>query len=179
MLAVSVARPWRLVDLEYAFLPAARAVLHGNSPYAGAYAQLREIGSAYIYPPPIAFLAVPFTALPKPAAAALFTAIMVAATVAGCGSWVCVTGAAMRLRWWPTRCWPPSLRAPSAYDRADHRRRVAVAQLAVGGRLPGGTGDRCQALLLAVAVWLVRTGRLRAAAVAAVAGVSVIAGRGP
>ncbi len=83
MLAVSVTRPWRLVDLEYAFLPAARAVLHGHSPYTGAYAQLRQIGSAYIYPPPIAFLAVPLTALPKPAAAALFTTIMVAGTVAG------------------------------------------------------------------------------------------------
>ena len=38
---MSVARPRRLIDLHFAFLPAARAVAHGASPYAGAYAQLR------------------------------------------------------------------------------------------------------------------------------------------
>ena len=178
MLAVSVTRPRRLVDLEYAFLPAARAVLHGHSPYAGAHAQLRQIGSAYIYPPPVAFLAIPFTALPKPAAAALFTAIMVAATVAGL--WL------LGVR--DSRCYALALVAHPVLagrgrgcaeraDHADHGGRAwrwrdsapavgCLVALAIAAKL----------FCWPLAAWLVLTRRLRAAAVAAVVGVAMIAG---
>lgn len=177
MLAVSVTRPRRLVDLEYAFLPAARAVLHGHSPYAGAHAQLRQIGSAYIYPPPVAFLAIPFTALPKPAAAALFTAIMVAATVAG--------------------LWLLGVRDSRCYGLALVAHPVLAAELAGAlsvlimlitaaawrWRHSAPAVGCLVALAIAaklfcwpLAAWLVLTRRLRAAAVAAVVGVAMIAG---
>lgn len=177
MLAVSVTRPWRLVDLEYAFLPAARAVLHGHSPYAGAYAQLREIGSAYIYPPPIAFLAVPFTALPKPAAAAFFTAIMVAATVAG----LWLLGVRDR------RCYAVALVAHPVLAAELAGALSVLIMLVTAAAWRWRNSPSAVGCLVALAIsaklfcwplagWLVLTGRLRAAAVAAVAGVLVIAG---
>ena len=66
MLYVAVSRPWRLVDLEFAFLPAARAVAARRFAVRGAYAQLDAVGSAYIYPPPIAFATIPLTWLRRP-----------------------------------------------------------------------------------------------------------------
>jgi alpha-1,2-mannosyltransferase len=79
----SVAFSPRLIDLHFAFLPAARAVLDGRSPYAGAYALLRRrIDSAYVYPPPTAFLMIPFTAFSSPVAAVVFTLLGVASAAA-------------------------------------------------------------------------------------------------
>ena len=177
ILAVSVTRPRRLVDLEYAFLPAARAVLHGHSPYAGAHAQLRQIGSAYIYPPPVAFLAIPFTALPKPAAAALFTAIMVAATVAGL--WL------LGVR--DSRCYGLALVAHPvlAAELAGALSVLIMLITAAAWRWRDSAPAVGCLVALAIAAklfcwplagWLVLTRRLRAAAVAAVVGVAMIAG---
>jgi alpha-1,2-mannosyltransferase len=82
MVAIAAVRPRRLVDLHYAFLPAARAVAAGHSPYVGAYSRLHAIGSAYVYPPPVAFATVPLTLMPEGAAAVLFVILSTAAVLA-------------------------------------------------------------------------------------------------
>ena len=73
MLLESSLTPASMIDLQQAFLPAARAVLHGHSPYAGAYARFDLIRSAYVYPPPVAVLAIPFAGLSAAVAGVLFT----------------------------------------------------------------------------------------------------------
>ncbi len=70
-----------MIDLQQAFLPAARAVLHGHSPYDGAYARFDLIRSAYVYPPPVAVLVIPLAGFSAPVAGVLFTALTVVATV--------------------------------------------------------------------------------------------------
>ncbi len=50
-------------DLRYAYLPAGRDVVHGMSPYASSAESLIH-QTAYVYPPLLAVLASPLTALP-------------------------------------------------------------------------------------------------------------------
>lgn len=67
------------VDFRLHYLPAARDVLHGDSPYSLADATL---GHAYVYPPQVAFLLTPFTVLPNDVAA-LLALVVVAALLVG------------------------------------------------------------------------------------------------
>ena len=62
-------------DFQQAFLPAARAVLHGRDPYVGATARAVHAGTAFVYPPVAAFLFTPFAALSPIAADLLVTAL--------------------------------------------------------------------------------------------------------
>ena len=81
-------------DFHQAFLPAARAVLHGNDPYGGTTAATLHNGTAYVYPPLAAYLLAPVAALPTfpaeiiatlaAAAAALLTLL-----VLGVRDWRC------------------------------------------------------------------------------------------
>ncbi len=65
-------------DFRHAFLPAARAVLHGESPYPGLHDPAVAAGAAYVYPPPAAVAAVPFGLIPTGVAVWLVTAVMLA-----------------------------------------------------------------------------------------------------
>src|SRR5690349_18100194 len=57
------------IDLRHAFLPAARNVLHGRSPYPGADQLSFTDQTAYVYPPLAAVLLAPFAWLPSVAVA--------------------------------------------------------------------------------------------------------------
>ena len=177
MLYVSVSRPRRLIDLHFAFLPAARAVAHGASPYAGAYGQLRWIGSAYIYPPPIAFAAVPLIALPPAVAAAVFTALMVAAAAGAL--WL------LGVRDW--RCYALVLVSHPmlASELAGALSALVLVLVAAAWRWRDSSSVVGVMVALAVVtklfcwplvVWLLVTRRMRAAATATITGAVLIAG---
>jgi hypothetical protein len=50
-------------DFEHAFLPAARAVIHGQNPYVAPTSRALHDGTAFVYPPVAAFLFTPFAVL--------------------------------------------------------------------------------------------------------------------
>lgn len=87
------------VDFHHVFWPAARLLLHGDSPYgAGAH-----LATPFVYPPPAAWLFTPFGLLPHSVADVVFVASLLAATFAslkmlGVTDWRCYGVAA---------AWPP------------------------------------------------------------------------
>ena len=87
-------------DVHYAFVSAARAVLHGASPYNGVTSHAVQEGYAFLYPPLGAYLFAPFTLLTAGRRPARSATLLVAATgargVAGCSA--SATGAATRCR---------------------------------------------------------------------------------
>jgi alpha-1,2-mannosyltransferase len=93
-------------DFHNAFFPAARAVLHGQSPYAHTTMQTLRAGTAFVYPPVAAFVFTPL-ALASPLIAGLAaTAICLAAAlltlaVLGVRDWRCFGCA---LLWAPVIC---------------------------------------------------------------------------
>jgi alpha-1,2-mannosyltransferase len=79
------------IDMHWAYLPAAREVLHGNSPY---HFHSIESGEAFVYPPLSAFLLVPFTLVPVAVADALAMLLALAVPAAavrlmGITDWRC------------------------------------------------------------------------------------------
>ena len=68
------------LDFRGAFLPGARAVIHGASPYHAVGSKAVTEGIAFLYPPLTAYVLAPFTLLP-PAAAGVLAVVLVAATV--------------------------------------------------------------------------------------------------
>lgn len=90
-----------------AFLSGADAVLHGESPYPEEGDPTLARGTAYVYPPLVAQLLVPFTFVPEAVAVVAFALLLVAAVFA--------TLALLGVRDW--RCyglallWPPVLSA--------------------------------------------------------------------
>ena len=71
-------------DFRGAFLPAADAILDGESPYPPVEGPALASQSAYVYPPLLAYLVVPFTLLPETVAsvlAVLGVAALLAATL--------------------------------------------------------------------------------------------------
>ena len=81
-------------DFHQAFLPAARAVLHGNDPYAGTTVATLHNGTAYVYPPLAAYLLAPVAALPTFPAEIIATLAAAAAalltlSVLGVRDWRC------------------------------------------------------------------------------------------
>jgi glycosyl transferase family 87 len=50
-------------DFEHAFLPAARAVIHGQNPYVAPTSRALHDGTAFVYPPVAAVLFTPFAVL--------------------------------------------------------------------------------------------------------------------
>jgi alpha-1,2-mannosyltransferase len=59
-------------DFERAYRPAGIAVLHGHSPYPPATLRALSVGDKFVYPPPSAFIFVPFALVPQWLAVALF-----------------------------------------------------------------------------------------------------------
>jgi hypothetical protein len=91
------------LDFRHAFLPAARDVLHGMSPYSAIGSPRVVAGTAFLYPPLSAYLLIPFTFLPTIVAEILAVALVSAAVPAtlwilGVRDWRCY---AISFLWWP------------------------------------------------------------------------------
>jgi uncharacterized membrane protein len=87
------------VDFSSAYLPAARALLHGNDPYLLAPVTSTH---AFVYPPIAAYIWIPVAVLPVGVAEALATAIVVAAIpltlmLVGVRDWRCYAAALLWL----------------------------------------------------------------------------------
>lgn len=82
MLISSASKHQFAFDVHFAFLPAARAVLHGASPYSGVSSRAVKEGIAFLYPPLGAYLFAPFTLLPTVVADTLAVALAAAAVPA-------------------------------------------------------------------------------------------------
>jgi hypothetical protein len=156
------------LDFRHTFLPAAHAVVHGESPYSALGSRALSEGTAFLYPPLTGYLLAPFTLLP-PVAAEVIVVALIAATVPatllllGVRDWRCH---AMAFLCWPTiiavqtgNLTLPMLLGLAIVWRYRDRRIVAalVAGLVVSLKL----------FFWPVLVWLVATRRYRTAALAA------------
>ena len=157
-------------DLHFAFLPAARAVLHGASPYNAVSSRAVAQGTAFLYPPLTAYLFAPFTLLPT-VAAELIAILIVTATVPaallalGVRDWRCY---AMAFLWLPTiigvetaNLTLPMMLGLALVWRYRDRRMV--------GALVAGFVVALKLFFWPVLLWFVATRRYRDAAVAAAA----------
>jgi hypothetical protein len=95
---------WPLRDV---FLPAADAILDGESPYPDLDDPSLARGTGYVYPPVVAQLLVPFTVLPETLTVVAFALVLIGATAATLGlldvrDWRCYGLAFL---------WPPVLSA--------------------------------------------------------------------
>ena len=158
------------LDFHGAFLPAARAVLHGRSPYSAIGSRALAQGRAFLYPPLSAYLVAPFTLLP-PLAAEIIAVVLVAACVPatllvlGVRDWRCH---AIAFLWLPTivGIQTANLTLPMVLGVAliwRYRDRKAVAALLAGFVVA------LKLFFWPVLIWLVATRRYRAAALAAAA----------
>jgi hypothetical protein len=158
------------LDFHGAFLPAARAVLHGQSPYSSIGSRALSEGKAFLYPPLSAYLVAPFTLLPPLAAevvGVVFVAACVPATllVLGVRDWRCY---AVAFLWFPTiiGIQTANLTLPMVLGVAlvwRYRDSRVVAGLLTGLLVA------LKLFFWPVLVWLVATRRYRMAAVAAAA----------
>jgi len=129
-------------DFRGAFLPAARAVAHGRSPFGPATVAALKPGTAFVYPPVAAFIFTPFTWVPTLVASYAFTVLVLACApatlyVLGVRDWRCY-GASL--------IWAPvyesvhlgALSLPLALLLAvvwRYRNRVAPVAAALGGAI--------------------------------------------
>lgn len=175
VLVVGLRRHAVAYDFMHAYLPAARAVLAGHSPYPAATVTAFTSRTAFIYPPLTAYLAAPFTVLPPLVAEGLVSLLAIAGVVAillllGVRDWRCYT---IPFLWVPTY---------SAIQTGN-----VTLLLAVGLALVWRYRDRATAVavvtgslialklfLWPLLVWLVATRRLRAAGGGVVAGAILI-----
>jgi hypothetical protein len=158
------------LDFHYAFMPAARAVLHGASPYSAIGSRALAAGTGYLYPPLSAYLLAPFTLLPSTAADLVAIALVVAAVpatllVLGVRDWRCH---AVALLWWPTiiGIQTANFTLPMLLGLAivwRYRDRKVV------GALVAGFVVALKVFFWPVLIWLVATRRYRSAALAAAA----------
>jgi hypothetical protein len=162
-------------DVHYAFLPAARAVVHGASPYSSVGSQAVQEGIAYLYPPLGAYLFAPLTVLPPLAADVLATAVvaaMVPATLLALGvrDWRCH---AIAFMWMPVLAGVESANVtlPMVLGLAllwRSRNRTVVVGLVAGFLVA------LKLFFWPVFVWLVATRRYRSAGLGAVASAALI-----
>jgi len=78
LIAVSAREELLAWDVRFAYLPAAEAVLDGESPYPKIDDPILEEQKGYVYPPQLVLALVPLTVLPADAVAVLFAIGMVA-----------------------------------------------------------------------------------------------------
>ena len=76
--ALSAAEGLLAWDVRFAYLPAAEAILSGDSPYPALDDPILEEQKGYVYPPQLLFALVPLTPLPVGVASALVAAGLVA-----------------------------------------------------------------------------------------------------
>ena len=162
-------------DVHFAFVPAARAVLHGASPYSGVSSRAVQEGIAFLYPPVGAYVFAPFTLLPTVVAGALAT-VFVAATVPvtlrvlGIRDWRCYAVAFM---WIPTivAIGTANVTLPMVLGLAlvwRYRNKAWVVAL-VGGFIVA-----LKLFFWPLLVWLVATRRYRTAALTAAASLAFV-----
>jgi hypothetical protein len=152
-------------DFEHSFWPAARDVLHGNSPFPPATRQALETGTAFVYPAPAALFLAPFGLLSVHAAAALFTAVLFASALlalwlAGVRDRRCYLAAFL---WWPVQSAIMTanislLLALAAAVLWRYRDRRVVAGLAAGAAVA------LKPFVWPLFIWLLATRRYAAAA---------------
>ena len=65
VVGMSAARGLLAWDVRFAYLPAAEAVLDGDSPYPALHDPILEDQKGYVYPPQLLLALVPFTPLPN------------------------------------------------------------------------------------------------------------------
>jgi glycosyl transferase family 87 len=158
------------LDFRHAFLPAAHAVLQGDSPYSAIGSRALSEGTAFLYPPIGAYLLAPFTLFP-PVVAETIAVVLAAAglpvtlRLLGVRDWRCY---AIGFLWWPTiiAVQTGNLTLPMLLGVAllwRYRDRPVVAALVAGLVVA------LKLFFWPLLVWLVATRRYRTAALAAVA----------
>lgn len=164
----------------WTFWKAGRDVLHGDSPYPSLASLPAHAGptfAPFVYPPVAAVLIVPFAVLPYAAAKTVFFLVSVAAValalrLLGVRDWRCygaVLGSApVYSALGLGTIGPFLLLAAAAAWR--YREHAVAAGLLVAAAITA------KLFLWPLWLWLVRTRRYRAAAVAAVAGVAAVLG---
>jgi hypothetical protein len=159
-----VAGDGKATDFENAFYPAARAVVHGESPFPAVDDPVVSQGVAYVYPPLTAVALVPFTVLSAGTAGVLAMALLVLAVpatllVLGVRDWRCY-GLAF--------AWPPVF---SAIQTANVTIVIALC-LALAWRFRDAASRSGAALGVALALklfawpaalWLIASKRIAAA----------------
>ncbi|HLG09193.1 MAG TPA: glycosyltransferase family 87 protein [Gaiellaceae bacterium] len=172
LLAVRFGNPgW---DSRFAYLQAAESVLEGKSPYPRVDDPILEEDKGYVYPPQLAFVFVPLTALPVDAAAAIAIVTSLAAVLAA----LAVVGAR------DVRCYAAVLLWAPAWNAIENANVSAALTLGVAlvWRFRATLWPLATALGLAVStklflwpllVWAVATRRLRATSLAVAIGLGV------
>ena len=172
--ALSAAEGLLAWDVRFAYLPAAEAILSGDSPYPALDDPILEEQKGYVYPPQLLFALVPLTPLPVGVASALVAAGLVALLL--------LTLRVLEVR--DVRCyaaallWVPSISGvllgnvsiPLAFALAvtwRYRDRVWPPAVALG------LSVSAKLLLWPMFVWLAATRRLRTALVAVALGLLV------
>ena len=161
-------------DVRFAYLPAAEAVLGGDSPYPALDDPILDEQKGYVYPPQLLFALMPLTPLPVPLAAALVAAVMIA--LLGATLWVLgvrdVRCYAAALLWVPaiSGVLLSNVSIPLAFALAviwRYRNTVWPPGIALG------LSVSAKLLLWPMLLWMLATRRLRAIAAALVVGLSV------
>jgi alpha-1,2-mannosyltransferase len=164
-------------DVRFAYLPAAEAVLDGDSPYPALDDPILEDQKGYVYPPQLLFTLVPFTPLPN----GVVGAIVAAGLVALLGLTLWVLGIRDVRCYAATLLWVPSLSGvllgnisiPLALAVAltwKYRDRVWQPAWALGLAISA------KFLMWPLLVWTVATRRLRATVWALAIGLLVTVG---
>jgi Glycosyltransferase family 87 len=176
LIFVNVAREGSVTDFQQAFYPAAEAVLDGVDPYPELDDPSVAAGAAYVYPPLTAIATIPLTLVSSEAAGYVVMALLIA--MALLTLWV------LGIRDW--RCyglvliWPPVISAiqtgnitiPLGLGAALAWR---FRDQAWAGAASLGVSLAAKMILWPLLLWQAVTGRLRAAVVALVAGIALIA----
>ncbi|MDX6504828.1 MAG: alpha,2-mannosyltransferase [Gaiellaceae bacterium] len=162
-------------DFHGSIWEAARAVLHGHSPYPPPTVAGVAPGDRFVYPPAVAFVFIPLGVLPFPVAAALLTGLLLAAVAA--------TLYVLDVRDW--RCYGASyLAIPVLHDvRLGALTPLLALGLALAWRwreqarsaIPLAAVVVAKLFLWPLGVWLLATGRVRIGLRTAVYGITVSA----
>jgi alpha-1,2-mannosyltransferase len=174
LLGLSAAEGLLSWDVRFAYLPAAEAVLDGESPYPALDDPILDEQKGYVYPPQLALALVPLSFLPTPVVAFLVALLML--TLVGVTLYVlevrdlrCYAAAAM---WVPVISGfllgnvsiPLALALAVVWRYRDSVRAPAVALgLAVSAKL----------LLWPMFVWMIVTRRIQSALLAVLLGVGL------
>ena len=176
-IAFSAAESLLAWDVRFAYLPAAEAVLDGQSPYPALDDPILEDQKGYVYPPQLVLLLVPFTWLPVAAVALLATLVLVA--LLGLTLWILeirdVRCYAAALLWVPTisGLLLGNVSIPLAFALAvlwRYRDRMWPSGAALG------LSVSAKLVLWPMFIWMLATRRLRASALAVAIGVVVTLG---
>jgi alpha-1,2-mannosyltransferase len=174
VVAMSSARGLLAWDVRFAYLPAAEAVLDGDSPYPALEDPILEDQKGYVYPPQLLYALVPFTPLPNGVVGLIVAAGLVALLL--------LTLRVLEIR--DVRCYAAALLwVPTISGVLLGNISILLAfAVAVAWRYRDETWRPAWALGLAVSakflmwpllVWTVATRRLRATAWAVAIGVAV------